>query len=261
MLPNVYGFQWSAGHLIFLGAFFVVGTIIAITLAMALVRSLRDKGHKVETIRWKSEFGDLPERDRACRHQFDGRLPGRVCGNGFDCRLCAKHAEIAPGTAAAEPKERYHHRGHTWAQPQPDGTVLVGLDDLATSLTGTPERLDLPAPGTRVQVNGTAWRMERNGASARVLSPVDGKVVETGDSGRGWYLKIRPDNVDFRHLLRGREARAWLQREMDRMGALLPAPAVVGPTMADGGELVEDAAKAMPEADWDAVWGGLFLQP
>lgn len=261
MLPNVYGFQWSAGHLIFLGAFFVVATVIAITLVMALVRSLRHGGHRLETIRWKSEFGDLPERDRACRHQFDGRLPGRVCGNAFNCRECTRHAEIAPDPVAAEPRERYYHRGHTWVQPQPDGTVLVGLDELATSLTGRPERLDLPSPGAKVQVNGTAWRMGRNGASARVLSPVDGTVAEAGGPDRGWYLKICPDNPDFRHLLRGREARAWLQREMDRMGTLLPAPALVGPTMADGGELVEDAAKAMPEADWDAVWGGLFLQP
>lgn len=261
MLPFVYEFQWSAGHLIFLGAFFSVVLIIAVTLAMALWRARGDRGYKVETIRWKSDFSDLPERDRACRHDIDGRLPGRVCGNGFDCRACAKHAEVAPEAAGASQAGRLFHRGHTWIEPQQDGTVLVGLDDIAARFTGRPERVELPAPGSRVQVNGTAWKMGRGGASARVLSPVGGTVEETGGPDRGWYLRIRPEDPDFRHLLRGGEARAWLAREMERMAAMVAAPALVGATMADGGELVSDVPAAVPDADWDGVWGSLFLQP
>jgi len=29
----------------------------------------------------------------------------------------------------------------------------------------------------------------------------------------------------------------------------------------DGGVLVEDAPGSLPDADWDAVWGKLFLEP
>ena len=261
MLPIVYEFQWTAGHLIFLGAFFSVVFIIASTLGMALWRAERNRGHKVGAIRWKSEFSDLAERDRACRHSFDGRLPGRVCGNGFDCRGCGKHAEVTRQDAPETPAGRLFHRGHTWVEPQPDGTVLVGLDDLAARFTGTPDAVELPPPGSRLEVNGAAWRMGRNGASARVLSPVEGVVEETGGPERGWYLRVRPDKPDFRHLLRGAAAKAWLARERDRVGALVATPALAGATMADGGELVDDVPAAAPDADWDGVWGRLFLQP
>ena len=46
MLPIVYEFQWTAGHLIFLGAFFSVVFIIASTLGMALWRAERNRDRK-----------------------------------------------------------------------------------------------------------------------------------------------------------------------------------------------------------------------
>ena len=38
-------------------------------------------------------------------------------------------------------------------------------------------------------------------------------------------------------------------------------PAAVGTTLADGGVPVEDMPKAVPAADWDSVWGQMFLEP
>ena len=271
MFPFVYGFHWSAGYLIFLGIFYSVLAVIGLTLALTLRRAfMAYKARRVEAIRWHADFEDLARRDRACRHDIDGRLPGRVCPNGFDCRICVTHPEAVKKSAAAVaetvaasvplPLDRMYHRGHTWVQQQPDGTVLVGLDELARRMTGTPERIDLPQPGSRVVVNGTGWNMSRGGVAARVLSPVEGVVVETGGPERGWYLKIKPDNTNFTHLLNGAEVRAWMQRELDRVGMLLAVPAT-GPTLADGGALVEDAPAAMPAADWGTVWGGLFLNP
>ena len=270
MLPFVYGFKWTPGYLIFLGIFYAVLMVIGATLAMALRRArLAHRARKAEAIRWHADFGDLAARDRACRHDIDGRMPGRVCQLGFDCRTCEKHAEVmkrpAPERAVAMnavpvPLDRMYHRGHTWVQPQPDGTVLVGLDEMARRLTGKPGRTELPHPGALVQVNGTAWRMSRNGFAARVLSPVDGVVLETGGPERGWYLKVKPANTNFRHLLEGSEAAAWMQRELDRVGMLLAVPAT-GATLADGGTLVEDAPAAMPDADWNTAWGALFLNP
>jgi glycine cleavage system H protein len=153
-----------------------------------------------------------------------------------------------------------YHRGHTWVKPEPDGTVLVGLDELAARVTGQAIEVDLPAAGSRVRVNGMAWEVRRDGTSARVLSPVDGTVVEKGGPESGWFLRIKPDKTDQPHLLSGGEARAWMQRELERVGMLLAVPAV-GPSLADGGVMVEDLPAASPDADWDAVWGGVFLQP
>ena len=108
------------------------------------------------------------------------------------------------------PLDRMYHRGHTWARPEADGTVTVGLDDLGARLLGTPDAVDLPAPGSRVQANGTAFRIHKREADVRVLSPVDGEVVETGGVDRGFFLRVKPLDgaIDMRHLLRGRRSEA-----------------------------------------------------
>jgi glycine cleavage system H lipoate-binding protein len=200
-------------------------------------------------------------------------MPGRVCPNAFDCRGCAQHSAWVQSHAPVEdpgaealgipvPLDRMYHRGHTWVQSQPDGAVLVGLDELARRLAGTPEELDLPPVGARLEVNGTAWTMRRGAASARVLSPVEGEVVETGGADKGFYLRVKPDSPGWNaaHLLRGGEARRWMTRELERLQGLAGMPAV-GASLADGGVVVEDLGAGIPKSQWDAVWGGIFLEP
>jgi len=258
----------------FLGAFYSVLTIVAATLLIALGRSWRALAQRrAEAIRWHADFEELPEEDRVCRHVLTGEFRCRECPNGFDCRGCQVHAKLverkpAPVQTEAEedlfgmsfPLDRLYHRGHTWARRLPDGTVEVGLDDLGRRLLGAPDALDLPVPGTQICANGTAFRARKRGAEVRVLSPVDGEVVETGGPDRPWYLRVRPANVVFTHLLHGAEVRPWLMREMERLQLALTAEEAA-PALADGGVPVEDIAAAYPKADWDAVCGEMFLEP
>jgi Glycine cleavage H-protein len=273
MLPNVYGFHWTAGHVIFIGTFFSVLLVILATVATAAWRMLRDiRNNQVETVRWLSDFHDLPARDRVCRHELTGEFPCRRCERGFDCRGCQTHAELAAGKlvepAECEaplgldyPADRLYHRGHTWVREEEDGTLTVGLDDFATRLAGPPDQVKLPAPGEKLQANGAGWKMRRNGVEVRILAPVDGEVVATGGPDAGFYLKLKPPGKpDTRHLLRGAEIRPWLVREMERLQLML-SPASTGLSLADGGILVDDVPATTPEADWDAVWGELFLEP
>ena len=161
MFPWNYGFHFGAGTYIFMGAFYTVLVVVATTLLNALWRSHRDlsKG-KVEDIRWHSDFHDLSAADRTCRHVLTGEFPSRECPNAFDCRECETHAKLvamhplgAGRRSRSEifgmsfPLDRMYHRGHTWARPEADGTVTVGLDDLGTRLLGTPDAVDLPEPG------------------------------------------------------------------------------------------------------------------
>jgi hypothetical protein len=176
---------------------------------------------------------------------------------------------VAPSTAPeadlfgmAFPLDRLYHRGHTWAHEEPDGTVTVGLDELGQRLLGVPDAVKLPQPGARVQVNGTAFRVQKRDADVRVLSPVDGIVVETGGANFGWYLKVLPaagGELAFRHLLRGAEVKPWLQREMERLQLALSTGGAA--TLADGGVPVADIAACYPKTDWDAVCGEMFLEP
>jgi glycine cleavage system H protein len=263
-------------HTIFLTAFYSVVAAITITVAAALVRSVLALGRgQAAGIRWQSDFHDLPAADRDCRHVLTGEFASRKCPNAFDCRRCATHArwiEQHPPAAVAEPEEdvygmsfpldRFYHRGHTWARPEADGTVTVGLDDLGRRLLGAPDALALPAPGTRLVANGPAFRVRKRGADVRVLSPVDGDVVETAGTGRDWLLRVKPAGgvCDSRHLLSGWEVRPWLTRELERLQLTL-SPDGASPSLADGGVPVADIAAQYPGADWDAVCGEMFLEP
>jgi glycine cleavage system H protein len=273
MLPWNYGFHWNTGTILFMGAFYSVLTIVAATLLRAgwrWRRSLRPA--RVEQIRWRSDFHDLPKRDRDCRHVLTGELEKRTCPNAFDCRKCETHAKLVemaaalPKTAPAEeeifgmsfPLDRAYHRGHTWARREPDGTITIGLDDLGRRLLNGPDDLMLPEPGAELAANGTAWRARKKGAEVRVLSPVDGEVVETGGPDQGWYLRVRPTRDNFRHLLRGSDVRPWIAREIERLQLALCAEGAQ-PTMADGGVPVEDISTACPAREWDAVCASMFL--
>lgn len=270
MFPGVNGFHWSPIHIIFLSAFGVVLTILTVTLAMALYRTLRDfqKGRDA-SIAWLSDFEDLPRSERLCRHAFEGAAPGRVCNRGFDCRECETHPKLEviaarqPVTVAAGldyPESRLYHRGHTWVEPQPDGTALIGLDDLGARVFGVPDRMELPAVGTRLAVNGQAWRMARGTNVVSVRSPMDGEVIAHGAPGDAWLLRVKPveDPAAFRHLLSGQEAAAWVRAETDRLLLLLSATPA-GAALADGGALMPDLQRAMPAAPWDEVAAAMFL--
>jgi hypothetical protein len=260
--------------MIFMGAFYAVLAIVGATLITALLRSRRALlERKAEKMRWHSDFGHLRADERECRHALTGEMPGRVCPNAFDCRECKNHAKFIAKHPPARPSEtgedifgmafpfdRLYHRGHAWMRRERDGSVTVGLDDLGSRLLGEADSVSLPEPGARVVANGTAWRARKRNAEVRVLSPVDGQVLETGGPGRGWYLKVKPDNQNTTHLLRPHEVRPWLIREMERLQLVLTAEGAL-PTLADGGTPVADIAASYPDADWDAVCGEMFLHP
>ena len=276
MLPNVYGFSWTPVHLIFLTIFFSVATIVVGTVLLAAWRARRDlHTGRATAIQWHSAFEDLPARDRACRHEFTGEFAHRSCDRGFDCRECTQHAALTlrsrpqPGSSDEEirglsyPEGRMYHRGHTWVQPEPDGTVLIGPDELARRMFGRLRLVELPAPGSTVEVNGTAWTIRQRNDEFRVPCPVDGEIVERGGPDSGFYLRVRPTGDQakrFVHLLRGAEVAPWVTRELERMQMLI-SPDDTLPSLADGGVLVDDVPAMFPEADWPAVWGEMLLEP
>lgn len=269
MFPGVDGFHWTFAHIVFLSVFFAVVVTVLGTLASAAWRAASDlhTGRTAE-ICWKADFAQLPESERRCRHELAGRVETRVCPNAFDCRQCSEYAHYAALPATNEgntlglnyPENRLYHRGHTWVAPQDDGTLTVGLDDLAERLIGDPDSVELPQEGSDIQTDGTAWRINKSGHAIRVRAPIDGTVVETGGPQKGWYLRLRPPGaVDLRHLLRGAEVAPWLAREIERLQIEL-APPTSGPALADGGVLVAGMMDAMPDADWDAALAGTFLE-
>jgi hypothetical protein len=273
MFPGIDGFHWTAGHVIFLSLFFAVALTILVTVASAAWRTARDlRTHAATGLCWKSDFAELPESDRRCRHELAGRVISRTCDNAFDCRSCAKYSQFAvlPATGQAQslgldyPVDRYYHRGHTWVQPADDGTVTIGLDDLAQHLIGDPDSVRMPSIGDELEINQTAWRMKKNGKEILVRTPIEGTILGVGGPHNGWYVKIRPaldahDPATLRHLLRGPEVDGWIGREVERLQLQLRAPNTP-PALADGGVLLPGLMNAVPEADWDTALADTFLE-
>lgn len=281
MLPGVYGFTWDAGNLIFLGIFFAVTAVIAGTVSLAAVRAHRH--HRLKnhgSIAWLRDFHDLPQSARVCRHVLTGELRERTCPNAFDCRVCDRHREFlqsyeengdgrgpkdplrparVPGFRM--PLDRLYHRGHAWVKMEADGLATVGLDEFAGRVFGTPDEVELPPVGTHLHANRPGWKIRRRGTGVRVLAPLDGTIVATGGPEKGWYLKVQPPaTIDTRHLLHGDEVQQWISAELERLRGLMRGAQAI-PMLADGGEPAADIAAAAPEADWDGIWGEVFLEP
>jgi hypothetical protein len=283
MFPWTDGFRWTVNHIVFLSLFFTVVLTIVTTVIFAARRAANDlHAHSAVEICWKSEFSELPEAERHCRHELAGRVASRICDNAFDCRHCSRYSFFAV-LPAAEPSadagiqysnERFYHRGHTWVEPQPDGTVSIGLDELAQDLIGDPDSVALPKIGTEIELNGTAWRIKKNGKEIHVRAPLEGKVVavagaqDAGEKDAGekddWKIEIRPrldlhDPLTLLHLLRGPEVRGWLNREVERLQLQLRTPNTA-PALADGGVMIHGLMDAIPDADWDTVLADTFLE-
>jgi glycine cleavage system H protein len=273
MFPWSPEFAWDAYHVAFFGALYSVLATVAGTLAFAAWRSWRDaRAGRTAAIAWHGDFEEMPRSARPCRHQLTGEAPERTCENGFDCRHCAEHARLEslrtaePADTAGHfgfdlPLDRLYHRGHTWVRPEPDGTLTVGLDDMARRLVGRPERVELPMAGERLEVNGPAGHLRTRGRDVRVLSPVDGKLLGVSGEGAAFTLRVDPgEAADLRHLLSGAEVGAWALRELERLQRALGS-SPVGAALADGGELVEDVGSALPADRYDSVLGEMLLEP
>jgi hypothetical protein len=272
MFPNVYGFHWTPWHVTFLAVFFTIAGVIATTLVLAWRRAARDlRQNRQHAIRWHETFEDMPERDRVCRHQLTGEFKQRTCDRAFACDRCETHAallERSPLTQAGVdenpfglpfPADRLYHRGHTWVRREIDGTVTIGLDALGERAIGKDVDVSLPSSGTLLETNGVAWRVRKQHFEAHVLAPLSGEVIETGGPGAAFYLRVKPAlPLSTRHLLTPAEVKPWLLRELERLQIMLP-PVSEMPSLADGGVPVDDLPAACPTANWDVVWGRMFM--
>jgi glycine cleavage system H lipoate-binding protein len=275
MIPTAYEFHWDLGHIVFLGTFYGVLTVVVIALGVAAHRWLVDlrRAH-APAIDWEETFHDLPAARRHCRHEFRGTTPHRICDHGFECATCAQHRVFTAEereyggtrpdpspTGFQLPARRYYHRGHTWVEPRADGTMDIGLDDLATRCLGGTDRVVVPAPDSELHPGDRVAALDRGSCRTRVLTPVSGRVIAAGDLTDGWLCRVRPTDPERQldNLLHGREADVWMLREWEALQGWL-SPDAAAPALADGGLPVDDLVQACPDADWDGILGQVCLE-
>jgi hypothetical protein len=172
-------------------------------------------------------------------------------------RAVARSARrLATEGAPALPRELYglslpegpeYFRNHTWARRRGDGTMEIGLDDLARRVLGS-NGVSLPAVGDAVGADDAGLGLP-GGLAVRV--PVAGRVVAVGGTGDGWLLRVAPDGAAPAPVPEDGLA-AWIRGEIERLQLML-APEGALPALADGGALLVDLPAALPEADWVRV--------
>ncbi len=277
MFPFVYGFEWTTGTMVFLGAFFTVLLIIATAVATSTARTLRSVRQGIaEAMHWKESFSLMPAAARRCRHDLLGTVHNRVCANAFCCETCPEHRMYRSREASRKllpedrfysmggfylPRDRYYDRGHTWVFPLDDGTYRIGMDDFARRMFPAIPEVALPEKGTKLARGSVAFTLTAGGSAVKVRSPLGGTVIDRGDFWDGWLLHIRPEKgTRTEHLLRGDEIRCWLRDQMEYLQWLVAGRSEQS-VLADGGVPVENFADAAPTASWPDIRRALLLDP
>lgn len=168
------------------------------------------------------------------------------------------------------PEAYCYHQGHSWALPEDESTVKVGLDDFALRLLGRPDAVELPGLGTRLLQGERGWGIRLGRISMGMLSPVEGEVMAVNHEvvaapeiicsdpyDRGWLLRVRvpEQRRNQRNLLCGALARAWLEEQLRvlRVDLGLILPELCASAGCDG------FARAVAPDDWHEVAGDLLL--
>ncbi len=169
------------------------------------------------------------------------------------------------------PEKVYYHPGHSWAVPENDRLVKIGLNDFAQKLVGKIHAIHVPPLGSTLHQGEKGWTLEVDSKTIDMLSPVEGKVVAVNeeilrtpekinnDPYDNWLIKVEAPrfSADKKQLLTGTLAQKWMEevREnlMSRMNYNL------GLVYQDGGSLVEGMAKSIDRDHWDEMVKDYFL--
>lgn len=121
---------------------------------------------------------------------------------------------------------------HVWARPEPDGTVVVGMTDVAQSLAGKIIVASLRV-GKKLVRGKSAGTLESGKWVGTVSTPVAGEVVEINSAlkgnasiinddpyGSGWLVRVQPVNweEDRELLVTGPEGIQKYQEKLDSEG-------------------------------------------
>jgi len=163
--------------------------------------------------------------------------------------------------------EMAFHPGHTWALPEGEDQVRVGIDDFAHKLAGKAETFGLPDMGTQVVQGKPAAVLssKTKGKNVPLLSPVSGRVVavnamplgpekaQADPYGDGWLFVVQTRDLqtNLNNLLSGDLVRRWLEDASAHLRLRLGT--VAGLSFPDGGTAVADLSALADEGAWSSL--------
>jgi len=171
------------------------------------------------------------------------------------------------------PEEKiYYHQGHSWAMPEGDGLVKVGIDDFAQKLVGRIDAIQFPRVGSQVTQGEKGWSLLTGEKSIDMLSPVDGKVVAINENllsspgsiskdpyGQAWLMEVQAPKIsaNLKNLLSGGLARKWMEGVQENL--LTRMDYNLGAVSQDGGVPVDGIARSLDQERWDEIVREYFL--
>jgi glycine cleavage system H protein len=171
------------------------------------------------------------------------------------------------------PEEKvYYHQGHSWAIPESDNVVRVGMDDFAQKLVGKIDAIKFPQVGSQVTQGEKAWSLLVGSKMIDMLSPVDGKILDINESllsspesiskdpyGQSWLMKVQAPKIssNIKNLLSGGLARKWMEEVRETLLARMNYK--LGAVSQDGGVLVDGIARNLDQERWDEIVKEFFL--
>jgi len=152
------------------------------------------------------------------------------------------------------PADLFISKGHTWAEPDKNGFIKVGIDEFITKSLGDFIITNTAQNGTIVNEGDPVIEAKLGRKKIVFRSPVSGKIVSqnhdlpgkniTDPFGEDWGVLIKPENFNPQpgKLKMNEEVIDWMKVEMRRFKSYLDerfeSPKLAGVTMYDGGHLV-----------------------
>lgn len=170
------------------------------------------------------------------------------------------------------PEGFYYHQGHSWAMPEGNNVVKVGIDDFAQKLVGKINTVNLPKVGADVAQGERAWELVVDSKSIDMLSPVNGKVLAVNEKviqspeslstdpyGDAWLLKVQvpKGSSNLKNLLTGKIAQRWMEEVRENLLGRMNYN--LGAVYQDGGLPVDGMAKNLDQDNWDELAREFFL--
>lgn len=124
----------------------------------------------------------------------------------------------------------YSVENNVWAKDLGDGTIVMGMTDIAQTLAGSVIHCKPKAAGKKVKKNKSIATVESGKWVGPVKSPFAGEIVEVNDAvikeatvlnkspyNNGWIVKIRPDDLagDLAAMVQGDAAVEGFAKYMD----------------------------------------------
>lgn len=170
------------------------------------------------------------------------------------------------------PENMYYHRGHSWVFPEGEKLARIGIDDFAQKLIGKIDEIRIPRIGEELSQGDVAMTLVVDGKEIKMLSPVDGEIIDVNESvlrdpekimrdpyGEGWLLRAYCPNLEsnLKNLLPGRLAARWI--DIVRESLFPKVEYNLGAVLQDGGVPISGMAKQIFPDSWDEVVKEHFL--